>query len=118
MKNLIEQLKNGCVYHPKRWSGDTADDLGGIVNQSATDDLMNKAADLLEQMQPQWQPIETAPKDGEWILAVNVNNSHRLHIVHYSERHGTLYPWVKDANPMGFVAGLTHWQPLPKPPEV
>ncbi|ATS92361.1 hypothetical protein DLP05_086 [Stenotrophomonas phage vB_SmaS_DLP_5] len=46
--NLIEQLRDGPVCHAKRWSGDTHDDLGGTVNESATIELMNRAADALE----------------------------------------------------------------------
>lgn len=72
-------------------------------------------------LQSQWQPIETAPKDGAWILAINAkNNRYRQHVVHYSERHSknTDYVWVTDSAPMSWVAGLTHWQPLPQPPSV
>lgn len=65
----------------------------------------------------QWNPIETAPKDGTWILAINAaKNPGRQHVVHYSERWGNHYPWVTGSAPMDFVAGVTHWMPLPAPP--
>ena len=66
----------------------------------------------------QWQPIETAPKDGTWILAINAaKNPGRQHVVHYSERWGNHYPWVTGSAPMDFVAGVTHWMPLPPEPK-
>lgn len=75
-------------------------------------------AALAEKDSGGWMPIETAPRDGTWILAVNAEtNPERQHVVHYSERHGTLYPWITDSAPMSFVAGITHWQPLPPLPE-
>lgn len=47
-EDLIGKLRNGCVLRPKRWSGDTHDDLGGSVDEAATDALMAEAADALE----------------------------------------------------------------------
>lgn len=64
-----------------------------------------------------WMPIETAPKDGTWVLAVNSAISQtRLHIVRYSEHDGTRFHWVRGSAPMDFVDGLTYWMPLPKTP--
>lgn len=48
LTDLIERLRNGCVNHPRRWSGDTHDDLGGSVDETATDAVMREAADALE----------------------------------------------------------------------
>ena len=47
-EDLIERLREGCVLHPKRWSGDTHDDLGGSIKEAATDALMAEAAAALE----------------------------------------------------------------------
>lgn len=61
--------------------------------------------------------MNTAPRDGTWILAVNAKiNGKRKYIVRYSELHSTKFPWVTDAAPMSFVDGLTHWMPLPEAP--
>jgi len=66
----------------------------------------------------EWQSIETAPKDGTWILAINgKTNWTRQHVVHYSTRNGDEFPWVTSSAPMDFVSGLTHWTPLPPPPK-
>lgn len=48
LTDLIERLRNGCVNHPRRWSGDTHDDLGGSVDEPATDAVMAEAAAALE----------------------------------------------------------------------
>jgi len=61
-----------------------------------------------------WQPIETAPKDGRWILAASteyaaVKISWNFHHKDWA-RHGD-----KDAEPV--LHQPTHWLPLPAPPE-
>lgn len=50
LTDLIERLRNGCVNHPRRWSGDTHDDLGGSVDEPATNAVMAEAADALESL--------------------------------------------------------------------
>ena len=65
----------------------------------------------------EWADIKTAPKDGTWVLAINAEtNPGRQHVVHYSTRHSEQFPWVTDAAPMSWVAGLTHWLSLPAAP--
>lgn len=49
-EDLIDKLRNGSVLRPKRWSGDTHDDLGGSVDEAATDAIMAEAAAALEAM--------------------------------------------------------------------
>ncbi|WP_293705505.1 hypothetical protein [Stenotrophomonas sp. UBA7606] len=44
------ELRHGCVQRPKRWSGDTHDDLGGSVDEAATDALMAAAADAIDRL--------------------------------------------------------------------
>jgi hypothetical protein len=48
---LVERLRAGCVEHPRRWCGDTHDDLGGSVDATATDALMHEAADYIAAQQ-------------------------------------------------------------------
>ena len=45
--SLTDRLLEGCVLRPKRWSGDTHDDLGGSIDEEATDALMREAAATL-----------------------------------------------------------------------
>ena len=51
MSDLVDRLRDGVVYHPKRWSGDTHDDLGGSVNEVKTDATMFEAADEIDRLQ-------------------------------------------------------------------
>lgn len=63
--------------------------------------------------QSQWQPIETAPKDGEWIIAVNESLRSVLskNPVPFPARYvydeGTYLGW--DDEPFR----ATHWMPIP-----
>lgn len=78
-----------------------------------------------------WQPIETAPKDGSWFLicrACDGESSYEvgsyLPLTHpgyekvegglYRKVETVLYEWTGFNNP--HLA--THWMPLPAPPKV
>jgi len=72
-----------------------------------------------------WQPIETAPKTGEHILAVRqpigirfTNWTNPPTVVHWfddPERPG-FYTSVNEIAPE-YPFEATHWQPLPEPPK-
>jgi hypothetical protein len=61
-----------------------------------------------------WQPIETAPKDGTWLLLWCgweivghwVEDGKRV-------KHG----WSDDPNGIDPIFMVTHWMPLPEPPK-
>lgn len=53
VSRIVSLLDLGCVYHDKRWSGDTHADLGGAINEEATDALMRDARNLILE----WLPI-------------------------------------------------------------
>ena len=70
-----------------------------------------------------WQPIETAPKDGTWILVYEPHNYEpEVHIVRWAESDG--WPngktWLTEeygGGPDGHSAtDATHWMPLPDAP--
>lgn len=76
-----------------------------------------------------WQSIESAPKDGTWILGVN-NRGNQAVIIwddHAPDamgiwRGGWIHPF-SDGRLSSFWNGgcgsvVTHWMPLPPPPEV
>lgn len=58
----------------------------------------------------EWQPIETAPKDGECFIGVLAGEPAIYSvIVWYAER----FESADDGQPRTF----THWMPLPDPPK-
>ena len=65
--------------------------------------------------QNQWQPIETAPRDGRRFL---------LSTKHASEWQGMFVAyWNKSEEewfftPEHYVGNPTHWMPLPQPPDM
>jgi hypothetical protein len=57
-----------------------------------------------------WQPIETAPKDGTWILGYV--SPHHVEAMSWGRSRSDLFAWCT-------VVGTcwpTHWMPLPDPP--
>jgi hypothetical protein len=69
----------------------------------------------------EWQPIETAPKDGTWFLGFRVSP--------FAECQIQVWHWMKDILPefQGWQNANdtcdfeedwpTHWMPLPEPPK-
>lgn len=61
----------------------------------------------------EWQPIETAPKDGEWFLAVSKWG--RIRMVRWADYGGDKYP-INDEEKM-WDTQPTHWMSLPPAPK-
>ncbi len=109
MTDIIEQLR---LYGELPLEGDdNVDPLISVMNS-----LAHQAADEIERLRAltEWQPIETAPKDGTEVLAITKygkqctmrNNGERFVRIIACRRCGG----------MG-LGTLTHWQPLSIPPE-
>lgn len=75
----------------------------------------------------EWQPIDSAPKDGTRVLGYcEANGIRYIAVIWYrgEKFKDSLYQWRiahDDASVGGFGEGLpnggaTHWQPLPPPP--
>ena len=60
-----------------------------------------------ENKAPEWQPIETAPKDRTRILAYAGGPVYLERYAHHEEN---------DYSPRWISSLVTHWMPLPKPP--
>jgi hypothetical protein len=78
---------------------------------------------------PVWRPIETAPKDGSWVLLQGGNIDYEWDgdtkppvvvgqyiggAAHHDEQRWQ-YAWY-DSGYYGEYEGPTHWMPLPQPP--
>ena len=75
------------------------------------DILLGKQAVRIHELeaQTQWQPIETAPKDGTQCL---LSNDVYKEIAGWDELNNS---WICTAGFIEFIP--THWMPLPKPPK-
>lgn len=49
-QSIAERLREGIIYHKKRWSGDTHTDMGSSVDEDATDAVMAQAADEIDRL--------------------------------------------------------------------
>lgn len=65
----------------------------------------------------EWQPIETAPRDGDTrFLGCDASEQYWPHVYFYAG-------WEDENKPVWSMAGeyftndLTHWMPLPEPPK-
>jgi hypothetical protein len=70
-----------------------------------------------------WQPIETAPRDGTWVLLTGgecfgEDDGERTVVAQWDEYGGGTwhFAWYDDGY-YGAYYGPTHWMPLPAPPE-
>ena len=70
-----------------------------------------KLAEVLEEVPEEWQPIETAPKDGTNIL-VWCPERNRVYLVYWDEFADDWFAftdrWISKV--------VSHWMPVPKPP--
>ena len=79
-----------------------------------------------------WQPIETAPKDGSWIAVCKAGEHDSIECGYYKPFEIDAYepagdglfrkvrqsvPWC-DWGPINNFHRATHWMPLPAPPEL
>lgn len=63
----------------------------------------------------EWQPIETAPRDGTEILTIR-ENGYIAKGVWYDNPFGRTDTVIENAS--GKWWSVTHWMPLPPPPSV
>lgn len=96
MDDLVKQLMHATV------SIDGDFDVGCNIRDAAVERLERYG----------WQPIETAPKDGTWVLttATGWNGDCEVLGFHFGQ-------WVCGADPVGYPHSPSHWMPLPPPPK-
>jgi hypothetical protein len=57
-----------------------------------------------------WRPIETAPKDGTWVVCVEDDGT--KHVAQFNKT------WVtEEYDYTSYFIDPTHWMPLPPPPQ-
>ena len=62
-----------------------------------------------------WRPIETAPKDGTWILTFDPEEPDKWSKYGIYKWSTFFKEWVDQRDVT--CADFTHWMPLPPPPE-
>ena len=82
------------------------------IAASGARDLEYIRADLV----PQWQPIETAPKAGTWVMLYESNGYEwGVDCTHWLASMNLHGEWV-DQDDCLVVRHPTHWMPLPEAP--
>lgn len=103
--------------------------LVGGDQKKLTADGQHQTEQSGKQLSPTWQPIETAPKDGQIILLGSVGSEPRpaywgLAFRSYGAGADAKFPWTFLDNTNGVnhlsddATGASHWMPLPAPPPV
>lgn len=66
---------------------------------------------------PQWQPIESAPKDGAWFVAYENGDVYKCKYTEIEDDEGRSYQegWFDFVNET--LENPTHWMPLPEKSE-
>jgi len=107
-------VHNGGIYGKMEISGSYPVKIGGVID---TDGWSNSAT------VPELQPIETAPKDGRYILLFGPSGytTTLLHceVCRWYPEYRPIDPWVTHSNDCFSDGGEapTHWMPLPEPPK-
>lgn len=66
----------------------------------------------------EWNPIETAPRDGTVILACNINYvTYSPIAIRWQTYHPNSAGKITWRTLDGWKAEVTHWMPLPEPPK-
>ncbi len=76
-----------------------------------------RAIEAALEVQSQWEPISTAPKDGTFYLATN-GKDQRVENCPNGHEAGIWHHIDGDWRGSSLSDDSTHWQPLPAPPEV
>lgn len=91
------------------------DDAGGEYHRATTRWawMAWQAARSADTSGARWLPIETAPRDGRWLL---ITNGFNLEQCYWDTAMHREYPWRNHGGNGWLVNWPTHWMPLPEPP--
>lgn len=82
--------------------------------------LMNAKSALRAVREGQWQPIDSAPRDGTKIDVINHHGERTTDVYFSPHRNRWVHWWQQYHGSMGEVEldiAPTHWMPLPTPPK-
>lgn len=119
---------NGEIEHVSNWALWLSCRKHGYTDESHAYGVPVAFAQRLERERDQlkarvveleaWQPIETAPKDGTWILTYRPKeHGISIHETRWQKSFsGDKYQWGGVGSSFPENSQPTHWKPLPKPP--
>lgn len=88
---------------------------GGIYTTNENISMDDRLVEYIRaDLVPQWQPIETAPKDGREFLACYGRCNNAMHLVSYNRIHS--YWQSKGEYVGGFMQNATAWCDFTPPP--
>lgn len=112
---LAAEIERDGFTHAAEWIRDPSKSLRHIEAEAIRA--------IIAALTPQWQPIESAPKDGTPILACYAPHYETNGFLPVAVRWRAYHPnargneeWRDSSGAK--VRAITHWQPLPAPPEV
>ena len=90
----------------------------GLWEQPEVEKLARWCLDRLaagaEPPKPTWQPIESAPRDGNRFLGLWQNGNNVQYVTAKKSKNGG--PWTDEFELYNYSSFLTHWMPLPDAP--
>lgn len=111
MNSERERFEAWCKTYPSGWglAPETILDGTGAYEHDDT-----QVAWLAWQAARQdWQPIETAPKDGTWMVVCQSRNG----IIKIARWSDIYKHWSTGITAMCYLAEVSHWMPLPPAPQ-
>jgi len=64
---------------------------------------------------PEWQPIETAPKDSRWLM-LGISGRNEIMLGYWSRLHGAWWGQTCAHGEFQLWQRATHWMPMPAAP--
>jgi len=112
MRSCIDKIKQVLISYEKRVQTEEQ----AQEAREARRELHMLCSLIYEEVQKvktasKWQPIETAPKDGKWILGYYLGIG--VEIIYFDEENERF----EKAMSVIECSEPTHWMPLPEPPK-
>ncbi len=125
MRVALEQISALCPAYSGEYAatvtpsdfGGNADDFSreqGLMQAAAIGDIARAA--LAAPKAEAWQPIETAPKDGTWVLLYTASGIVEGCWSYGAWVNGPIYCTYDGAGGPAFESRPTHWMPIPPGP--
>ena len=117
MTPTAEQIERVCACRDDAWRYRAPESQ--IISRKVVCDIVAAWEHVAQR--EQWQPIETAPRDGTEVLIVVPHNGKGpvagVMLGYVCEDDGDWYDSSENARWAGPVYAPTHWMPLPEPPQ-